>query len=458
MRKATHADEIDQALRLNEPVGPDHEFYTDFSGMRGAFEEKVIYRALNVKTQDGRFTYNADVNLGNKSLIFLGGMRGTGKTSELFRYERNLHNPGCFFVIFCRLDEDLNLNDMEYMDVLILQLEKLTAKLQENGIEANKGALESMYKWFDEQTKEYRNTLKGEAGVSAGAGLKKEGLLSQLLGLFAEVKASVTAGTERSTSVRRVLKNNFTPFKDKFNEFVEEATLAIRAANKGRDILFIVDGLEKTLTADIRKRLVIDESNKIRQIKANTLFILPVELMKERQQLRQLTEFVPPFPNIKIQDREGRDQEAALEKLQEFVYKRIDQSLFADNDDHQLVRKAIRYSGGNPRELLRILSYANYFIDESFGKIDLKALDRGLQKLANETTEYLTTEDLDKLLELHKNNETGDKTPYDPIMDKLIEDVIIYEYNDGTYKRVNPVVELSEIYQQRVIRAAKKSR
>lgn len=451
MRKATHADEIDQALRLNEPVGPDHEFYTNFTGLRGEFEERVVYKALNVKVLDNQFTYNAEVNSGNKSLVFLGGMRGTGKTSELFRYERNLHNPECFFVIFCRLDEDLNLNDMEYMDVLILQLEKLTAKLQENGIEANKGALESMYKWFDEQTKEYRNTFEGKAELSAGAGLKKEGLLSKLLGLFAEVKASVTAGTERSTSVRRVLKNNFTPFKDKFNEFVEEATLAVRAAGKGRDILFIIDGLEKTLTADIRKRLVIDESNKIRQIKANTLFILPVELMKERQQLRQLTEFVTAFPNIKIQDRKGKDQKESLEKLLEFVYKRIDSSLFADNDQDQLVCEVIRFSGGNPRELLRILSYANFVMDEQLGKIDRNALQRGLKKLANETTEYLTPEDLAKLIELHENNQKNLQTPYDPIMDKLIEDVIIYEYNDGTFKRVNPVVELSEIYQQRVI-------
>jgi len=451
MRKATHADEIDQALRLNEPVGPDHEFYTNFAGLRGEFEERVVYKALNVKVLDNHFTYNAEVNSGNKSLVFLGGMRGTGKTSELFRYERNLHNPECFFVIFCRLDEDLNLNDMEYMDVLILQLEKLTAKLQENGIEADKGALESMYKWFDEQTKEYRNTLKGEAGLSAGAGLKKDGLLSQLLGLFAEVKASVTAGTERSTSVRRVLKNNFTPFKDKFNEFIEEATLAVRNANKGRDILFIVDGLEKTLTADIRKRLVIDESNKIRQIRGNTLFILPVELMKERQQLRQLTEFVTAFPNIKIQDRKGKDQKESMEKLLEFVYKRIDPSLFADNEKDQLVYEVIRYSGGNPRELLRILSYANFVMNEQLGKIDHNALQRGLKKLANETTEYLTPDDLPKLIELHENNQKNLQTPYDPIMDKLIEDVIIYEYNDGNFKRVNPVVELSEIYQQRVI-------
>ena len=83
MKKATKLEEIDQALRLNEPVGPDHKFYTDFSGMRGEFEEKIVYRSLNVSTLGGHFKYDYKANAGNKTLVFLGGMRGTGKTSEL---------------------------------------------------------------------------------------------------------------------------------------------------------------------------------------------------------------------------------------------------------------------------------------------------------------------------------------------------------------------------------------
>ncbi len=324
MRKATTLDEIDQALRLR-PVNPDQNF-NQFSGMRGDLRRRSLPR-LNVKTTNNTFTFDEKINAGNKALVFLGGMRGTGKTSELFRYEQNLHRPECFFVIFCRLDEDLNISDMEYMDVLILQLEKLTEKLKTEKIDVNEGAVESMYHWFDEKTKEIINSTELKGELSAGGGLKKDGWLSSLLGLFAELKASVSAGTERTLSVRRVLKNDFKVFSLKFNEFVQEATHAIRKKEKGRDILFIVDGLEKTLTADIRRKLVIDESSKIRQIKANMLFILPIELMKERQQLRQLTEFVTAFPNIKIQDRDEKDQENSINRLLEFVYKRIDKSL-----------------------------------------------------------------------------------------------------------------------------------
>ncbi len=450
MRKAIQFDEIDQALRLNEPVGPDHEFHTDFSGMRGEFEEKVIYRSLNVSTAGGKFSYNHVKNANNKSLVFLGGMRGTGKTSELLGYAQKLSLPDCFFVVYCSLDIDLNLSDMEYMDILILQLEKLTKRLHEEKIKVNQGALKSLGKWFEEQITEINRGIKGEASLEIGAGLEKEGIWAKLLGIFAELKASVNASTERTTSVRSVLKKNFVPFKHKFNEFVAESALAIRKAKKGKDILFVVDGLEKTLTPDIRRKIVIEESSRIRLIEANTIFVLPIELMKERQTLRQLTEFVCSFPNIKTRHRNGEELSAAINKMVEFIYRRIDPSLFDDNADDGLVKKMVHFSGGNPRELLRIVAYANYFADEEKGKIDRAAFNKGIQKLARETTAYLTVKDFAKLKELKGNNDKMLITPYDETIDRLLEQVIIYEYNDGTNKLVNPIVELSEIYQHYV--------
>lgn len=450
MRKAYRLDEIDQATRLSEPVGPDHEFYTDFSGLRGAFEEKVIYRSLNVSTAGGKFSYNHKANQHNKSLVFLGGMRGTGKTSELLAYAQRLSGPECFFVVFCRLDEELNLNDMEYMDILILQMEKLTQKLKQEKVKVNEGALKSLAKWFEDRIVEINRSVQGELELDVGIGLEKKSVWEKLLGIYAELKASVNTGIERSTSVRKVLKKNFIPFKDKFNEFVGEASLAVRKAGKAQDILFIVDGLEKTLTPAIRRSIIIDEASRIQLIRANTLFILPIELMKERQQLRQLTEFVCKFPNIKIQERNGQDIPEAIRCLVQFVYRRIDPSLFGDNDNDELVKRMVHFSGGNPRELLRIVSYANFFADEEKGVIDRVALEKGLQKLAGETSEYLTSEDLQKLRELKENNQNGQMTPYDATLDDLLEKAIIYEYDDGAYKRVNPVLELSEIYLQRV--------
>ena len=89
-KKANKFNEIDNAVRNNIPVTANHEFYTDFSDVRGDFEERVLYRALNVSTQDYSFDWEA--NQTNKSLLFLGGMRGSGKTSELAKIAAKLNH------------------------------------------------------------------------------------------------------------------------------------------------------------------------------------------------------------------------------------------------------------------------------------------------------------------------------------------------------------------------------
>lgn len=451
MRRADSLASVDQALRMNVPVGPDHEFFTDFSGLRGVFEEKVIYRSLNVRKVGGKLTYSYADNVGNKSLIFLGGMRGTGKTSELLSYQAQLNHPDCFFVVFCSLDNELNKNDMEYVDILILQLEQLTLRLKEEDIKIDSDALDALYAWFSERIGEMNRRLDAQAEMEIGGGVNKGGFLSGLLGLFASLKANVTAGTERTTTIRTVLRQNFNPLRDKFNEFVGEAALSIRKRGLAQDILFIIDGLEKTNTPEIRRKIVIDESSRIQQIRINAIFILPIELMKERQLLRQVTEFVYTFPNVKIQTRKNEDISAALVRLTEMIYKRIPKKLFADNAEDELVCDAIRYSGGNPRELLRILSYANVYADEDAGMITAESMQKGLQKFANETVQYITAKEWKKLKELYQANKLNGTLPYDEVMDGLLEKALVYEYNDGSYKRANPVITLSQAYHDIVL-------
>jgi len=97
-KKATSLLEIDNAVRLDVPITPDHSFYTDFSDVRGDFEDRMIYKSLNVDPKT--FNFNRQVNTSNKVLLFLAGMRGSGKTSELSKIFQKLHKKDCFFCVF----------------------------------------------------------------------------------------------------------------------------------------------------------------------------------------------------------------------------------------------------------------------------------------------------------------------------------------------------------------------
>jgi hypothetical protein len=437
-RKATTLAEINQAVNFDEPIGPDHPFFTDFSQVRGDFEEQIVYANLNVDIDGDTLTYNPAINSQNKITFFLGGMRGSGKTSELQKYAKKLHHPGCFFCVTCNIDDELDLNNLEYMDILVFQLEKLTERLREHDIKIDSNAMQSLEKWFAETVKEVNRSITGELGIEIG-GEVSAGFWS-ILNIFGSLKAGMKGSHERATSVRVTLKNRFDDFAGQFNRYVEEANAAIRKKKLGQEVLFIVDGLEKTMTADTRRKVILEETNRIRKIEAYTLFTLPIELMKERQILKR-SFLVETFPFVKLLGKDDKRRPEAFDKFKEFVFKRIDASLF---ENEAVVKEAIYYSGGSPRELLIILKMANIYADRAKGQISKGALDRALGRLANQTAQYITAPQWTKIAHVVKHKSAD----WDDIIQDLLERVLLMEYNDGNYKRPNPILQLSDAYRQ----------
>lgn len=442
-KKATSLLEVDNAVRLDVPITPDHAFYTDFSDVRGHFEDRMIYGTLNVHPKT--FVFHRQANQNNKVILFLAGMRGSGKTSELAKIAQKLNNKDCFFCITCNLDEGLDLNDMEYTDILIFQLERLFEELDKKEIEIDNGIIASMYEWFGERVKEVNKVIKKEGGFEIEIKSETPSLFS-FLGIAAKLKGNLAGSKENADKIRTTFKNNFTPLKNKFNEFVEHVNMVLRSRQIAQEILFIVDGLEKVATSDIRKKLILEEFNRIKEIKVNTIFTLPIELAPECQRLNQFCTVIS-FPFVKIKEKNGSIVDEAVMRFKDFVYKRIDASLF---DSPDIVEKAILYGGGSPRELLRVLEYANLFADEDENKIYMKDLDRGIKKLAAQTSQFVSAKDLEKLKILKEANEKGIPITFDPEWQDLIEKLLVLEYNDGTYKRVNPILEASELYKYHV--------
>jgi hypothetical protein len=373
-------------------------------------------------------------------------MRGSGKTSELAKYSKLLDTPRCFFCVTCNIDTDLDLNELEYMDILILQLEQLSIRLSKFGFSVDEGILRRMQDWFAEREKEITNKLDSEIGFEIGAEVNTKTPFFSLVSLSGKFKTGVTGTNERANIVRQSLKNNFIPFASIFNEFIEEVNLSLRHNNVAQEVLFIVDGLEKTMSADTHRKIIIEEQNRISKIKAYTIFTLPIELIKFRQKLMQFSS-VEAFPFVKILERNGDKNEAAFRKLREFVYKRIDQSLF---DTQEVVDKAISYSGGSPRELLRILELSAFNVDDEKATISMPNLDKALNRITNQTAQYLTKPILEKIKEIVEKNQRGESIEFDETLEHMLENTYVMEYNDGSYKRINPVIELSNLYKQYV--------
>ena len=103
--------------------------------------------------------------------------------------------------------------------------------------------------------------------------------------------------------------------------------------------------------------------------------------------------------------------------------------------------------GVPPRELLRIIERAAWFADEDKGVIGRAAMEKSIRKLANESAQYIDEKYWKKLYEVAINNRKGLATHYDDDVEYLLEYMAVMEYNDGNYKRVNPLVAASKLYQ-----------
>lgn len=447
-QKAMTLKEIRRAVRFDTPVpSPDDPFFVDFSDVRGDFAERMIYEMLNVDSDD--FTYDSSINYFNKTTLFLGGMRGSGKTSELAKYVARLNKPDCFYCVVCNIDIELDTNDIEYMDIVLMQVEQLAKRLHEDKVPADDQAmLVSIHNWFSERVEEINKNIKLSGGIELELGNETPGFLS-IFKFAAKLKAGLIGSTENTTKIRTVVRTRFPDFANRFNEFLQTTVLELNRRGLARDILFIVDGSEKIATAAMRRKMIIDESNKIQLIKANTIFALPIELMKERTHLEMFSTVVS-FPFVKLRERNGDEVPAAIERFYEFVFKRIDESLF---DSRDTVKTAIMYSGGSPRELLRIIQHALIVTANTATTIDHIAIQKAVQRLATEYANNLDIETLETLKQLKENNQRGIPTPFSASLQQCLEKIIVLEYNDGSYKRVHPIIEASDMYQQYVVQS-----
>lgn len=451
MQKAFRLEEIDAAVNKFQPVTPDHPFYVNFDNVRGDFQEQELMSMLNVSRHDGSYKFDYQANRSNQTIVFLAGMRGSGKTSELAKYAQRLHSPACFFVVTCNVDEQLDMDNIQYMDIVIFQLEQLLEKARQEGVALSDDILSSMKRWFDERVVEINRSLKAEGSAEIEMGTDKAfslgSLLGQLLGVTAKLKAGLSGSAERAVKIRESFKNRFNDFSQQFNTFIELVNDQLRRHEKGKEILFIIDGLEKTMSAETRRKIIMEESNRIRQIKVNTIFTLPIELMKEEQRIRQFGEIIS-FPFIKIKERDGAFCDRPMHLFEEFVAKRIDPQLF---DAPKTIHLAIEYSGGSPRQLLRILEQANWFTASNDHKITQSNMLRAIHKLGNSMARYLEPDDFKALQNLKNDLDKGNPIGFDSRIQHLLEKEVIFEYNDGTYKKVNPLLEVSKLYRYHVL-------
>ena len=417
MNKANTFYEIQDAVAFNNPIDEKNEFYTDFSGFRKGFNEKKIFKYLNINPT------TKECNKISQTLkLFLSGHRGTGKTTELLKLKNEIDETTCFFSVFCDLsDEELDVNNIDFIDIIILILEKLTKTLDDKKIDIPKANIKPFYNWYEQRITEINNQTDESASIEVEG---KAGIdLFSLFSLVSKTKGKLSGSNSTKETIRKVFKNKFSDFSLKFNEFILDIKDYLLKNGISKDLLFIIDGFEKIGSLEDRKKILIDNSNKFVEIKANMIITLPIELFSEVSRLKEFASHIS-FPLITLDNN-------SKERFKEFIYKRIEKNLF---DSEQTVEKIIYYGAGSPRETLKIIS--NAYIQAEGEIIDLKSVQDAQKSISEELMKYLDEKEISLLKQIY----TKTKIPFSDELAKLMIKKVLLDYEDGLEREINPIL------------------
>lgn len=328
----------------------------------------------------------------------------------------------CFFTVFCDLsDEELDVNNIDFIDIVILILEKLTETLKEREIDIPKANIEPFYDWYKQRISEINSQTDESASIEVEG---KTGIdLFSLFSLVTKTKGKLSGSNSTKETIRTVFKNKFSDFSLKFNEFILDIKKYLLDNHISKDLLFIIDGFEKIGSLEDRKKILIDNSNKFVEIKANMIITLPIELFSEVGRLKEFAKHIS-FPLITLDDE-------SKERFKDFIYKRIDKNLF---DNEQTVEKIISYGAGSPRETLKIIS--NAYIEANEEIIDLKSVKDTQKSISEEMIKYLNEKEILLLKEIKENK----PIPFSHELASLLVKKIVLEYDDGIQKKINPIL------------------
>ena len=424
--------EVLQKIEYEEALEPDDPRRVDTQAARGSEQTlKRLARKFGLLLEDGRFLPPSQ-----KHILFFGHV-GAGKTTELKFYAREMARQGRIFPVEVDSARLLDRNNLQYADLLMAMAQRLLECLASEEITLKGGAVKALEDWFAQQIVSREELKQFSSEISAGAEAAT-GL--PLLGkLFAKFSAAFKTNSTYKEELRRVIRNAFAQFADAFDRLIRQAEAGLRE-KRGIDpvrVLFIVDGTDK-LRGEDTHRFFVDDAELLLAVNTFAIYTAPISL-KYRGGLVGKLDADMVLPMIKLNYRDENPCPAGRQALRSILLKRADRSLFSDDT---VIDRVIEASGGHPRELLRLLQLCCEFADST---IDDDVAQRAIAQLASEYRRMLEPEDYPVLAQVDRTNADAGN---DDQIRRLLYNLALLEYNDGSWRRSHPVIRTLEGYRR----------
>ena len=424
----SHLLEVLQKIEYEEALSDQDPRYVDSQEARGS--EKTFTRLARKFGWDP--ASNAFFAPYEKHILFFGHI-GIGKTTELRRYALQLNASRRFYVVEVDVLAKLDRNNLQYTEVLMAMAETLLERLHGDGFVLGAEALEPLQRWFGNvvETQATTKELSAELKTVAEGG----GGIPGLIKLLATFTAAFKTGSSQKSEWRREIRNDFTSLALAFNTLIRLAEAQLARQGRAEQLLFLIDGTDKMRGEDTQQFFVQD-AEQLLAIKTLVIYTAPLHLKYDGRLGGKLDADIV-LPMMKLYERDGGRFEAGWRTMRRLLLLRADRCLFASDAE---VDRLVEFSGGHPRELLRLLKLCCELAED---RIDASVVQTAIEKLAADYRYFLKPADYALLKTIDSNPVDGGN---DEQAQQLLHRLALLQYNDGTWRRSHPVVRTLEGY------------
>jgi hypothetical protein len=424
----SHLLEVLQNIEYEEALPDGDPRYVDSLEARGS--EKTFTRLARKFGWDP--VSNAFFAPHEKHVLFFGHI-GIGKTTELRRYAGLLNASRRFCVVEVDVLAKLDRNNLQYSEVLMAMAETLLERLQGDGVTLAAVALEPLQRWFGNlvETKTTTKELSAELRTVAEGG----GGIPGLIKLLATFTAAFKTGSSQKSEWQREIRNDFTALALAFNTLIRQAEAQLAREGRAERLLFLIDGTDKMRGEDTQQFFVQD-AEQLLAIETLVIYTAPLHLKYDGRLGGKLDADIV-LPMMKLYERDGRTFEAGWRTMRSLLLLRADRRLFASDAE---VDRLVEFSGGHPRELLRLLKLCCEVADD---QIDADVVETAIKILAADYRCFLEPADYVLLKRIDRDPGDGGN---DEKTQKLLYGLALLQYNDGSWRRSHPVVRTLEGY------------
>ena len=376
--------------------------------------------------------------------ILFYGHRGCGKSTEINKLLSELGDK--FLPVTFSVSDEMSPIAIRAEDLILVIAERVLNTAKRANLSVNDSLLAPVLDYFAQivRTEKDSNDACGQIGAGVSS---KSGLLSQLIGLFAEFRAEIKLNAHSDTTKIATLRKRPADLLVQANCVIE----AVRdALPQGQRLLIVVEDLDK-LDLKQAREIYVNNVNLLTGIRTNILYTIPVFLFHspEVNAFKHNFDDVIALPMIKVFEPPAF-RTPGFNTVRQLILKRLDENLIEQAALDTLVEK----TGGVLRHAFEAM-HTTALMAGAKVPLQKSHVEYGLNRLRKDFWQQITLpydqmpggpktadELYDRLADYGRKQQSGKKIlpMSDAINQILLKSCALVEYNGDGWFGVHPLV------------------